>query len=1355
MKVMRRIVSLGLAVLIGAGLMNIPLTGGIASAKSAEGNIELSRQAATQGMVLLENKKASLPLKAGETVAIFGEGQINFVKGGGGSGDVYSEYVRNFLEGMEIKESEGKVSVNKTVSDRYKSNKSYIPTAAEAIAAARESETAIVVISRHSGEGSDRSATEGDYYLNSSERNLLDRICAAGFSDITVVLNIGGVIDTSWISEYPLINSVLIAWQPGMEGGLAVADVLTGEVNPSGKLSDTFAKDFNDYPTSASMSEDPYYVNYTEDIYVGYRWFETFDPNYEKVNYEFGYGLSYTYFRVNNVNVTENDGKIVVNATVRNTGEYAGREVLQVYFSAPQGRLGKPAKELAAFAKTKLLQPGENETLTMEYDINDMSSYDDTGKVQKSAYVMEAGDYNIYVGNSIRNAGSNGVRYTYTVESTLVTEQLTEQMKPIMLEERLLADGTYEKLETYETIDGIGAKVSPDGITKIEGEDFYYKHCHAKVYFKEDFTVCGLETLTSDQDARWASYFLDIEEGGNYALELAIGNGGSSLRNSIAVYIDDVLQSGIDIGFPNTGGKWNIKEIGSVTVNLPQGKHILKIVFLNEDNFTGVLDYLTLTPGEGSGGTTAGTHKIAASGANKIEAEEFSDSESRAGTETIDVGANQGGTCLNSFDRIGVWVDYNLDVASAGVYDLTLHASNGYGADRNDSLRVLVGGVDQNVVVNLPETAADKNQWHNYIDTEPVAVTLPAGKVTLRLESKGFGNVDSFTLTKQEEVLQAAEVKTASAAVAAASATNKILLSDVKENPELMDAFLDQLTDDEIIYLLEGHGASIPQGTGCIGNMPNHGIPAAETADGPAGLRLDESCTAWPIATSQACTWDIELVEKIGAAVAVEAKENGVDVWLAPGMNIHRNPLCGRNFEYYSEDPLISGKMAAAMTNGVQSGDVGVTIKHFAANNRETQRGYSDSRISERALREIYLKGFEICVKESSPWSLMSSYNHINSIQTAESYDLLTTILRDEWGFDGLVMTDWWNDATAYHQIVAGNDISMGTGEPAQLLGALRMNMITREDLEICVARTLELIMRSGAMTRAVLDPKSTVIPVDAAARIKSTDFAWKHPSVGMEKCEDTDGGYNTTNTFEGRWLEYYVDVEQAGVYRMRARVACNGDRVKLGIQADGTLQTTLDEPLGTGGWQNWDTTQDVFITLPAGRTMIHLDFQSGNVNLNWIEFERYTGGATVSLTAKKEIVEPGSSAQFSAEVSSGTANFNWSVTGASSSGTRISADGLLTVAEDETAETLTVYATSPTDSKVASAIKIKVGIEIHILPGDIDGNDTVNVSDVVLLRQIIMNGEHTDDQLTAGDLDENGTLNVSDVVALRQLIMG
>lgn len=737
-------------------------------------NMKLSREVAHEGMILLKNDNDVLPLSSDNTVALFGIGQLDYVKGGGGSGEVTVAYTRNILEGMQIEESEGNVKLYQPLVELYEEqfydNQSVEePEISDEVMAdaAENADTAVVVVRRYSRESADRTPEQGDYYLSADEAELLSRV-RENFDRVVVVLNNSGMMDVTWDDQ---TDSLMMAYQPGSEGGTAISEVLTGQAYPSGKLTDTLATSYEAYPASSNFGEaDGDVVNYEEDIFVGYRYFETIPDALDDVKYCFGYGLGYTEFELEAESAEVVDDEIVVKAEVTNVGDSAGKEVAQVYFSAPRTELTKPAVELAAFVKTEELEPGESQTVELSFPISDMSSYDDTGVTgAKSAYVLEAGDYQIMLGNSVDETQENTI-FTYSVEELTVTEQLTQQLQPVdtenALTRRLTESGEYEE-------------ISYDGI----------------------------------------------------------------------------------------------------------------------------------------------------------------------------------------------------DTASA------------------------------------PEV-------------EETEETLP------------------------EE---------------------KIMFEDLKEDPERMDEFLSQLSDEQLIYLSygRGNGQNVIAGgnTSTMGSLEEYGIPAVQTADGPAGIRLTGIYrTSFPCETLQASTWNEALIEQVGQAVGEEAKESGVMVWLAPALNIHRDPLCGRNFEYYSEDPLIAGKFAAAITRGAQSQGVGITLKHFAANNKEGNRKESDSRVSERAMREIYLKGFEIAVKEADPWGVMSSYNKINGAYASQRYDLLTEILRNEWGFDGLTVSDWNNTHSLTEEIKAGNDVKMpDDGSCAeQTLADVEAGVLTRTELKRNVSHLLELILKTN-----------------------------------------------------------------------------------------------------------------------------------------------------------------------------------------------------------------------------------------------------------------------------------------------------
>ena len=763
----------------------------------------ISKNAAKEGMVLLKNEHHTLPLSRGTRVALFGKGTIDYVKGGGGSGDVTVPYVRNLYEGLAQVVDPATIFPDTIafyqahVQREYASGRMPGMTAEPALPdallkkACAFADTAIVSISRFSGENWDRRADfdpiaehknvdtapvrlsgeifeQGDFYLSAAERTMLDQV-AACFDRVVVVLNTGGMIETACLAENPAVDAVLLAWQGGMEGGTACAELLMGIGNPSGKLCDTFARDLADYPCALSFYDSDDYAEYCEDIYVGYRYFETIPGAKDKVVYPFGFGLSYTTFALSGHSVSVCGEEVTATVRVCNTGAVSGREVVQVYVQAPQGLLGKPARALCGYRKTRLLAPGEEELVVIRFPLSAFASYDDQGKVCVACFLLEKGEYTFHIGVSVRDTVA--VTGALVLSDDMIIEQLTSRLAPAQLTRRMLPDGTFESVPICD---------QPRPETNLE-------------FFEA----------------------------------------------SPAVRAQDPL------------------------------------------------------------------------------------------------------------DR------------------------------------------------NIPK---------------PIQlVQVAAGEATL-------------------------------------------------------DQFIAQMTDEDLAWLLGGQPNTGVADTFGIGNQPRYGIPNIMTADGPAGLRIREyvgvQTTAFPCATLLACTWDPDVTYRIGETGALEVKENNIGVWLTPGVCIHRNPLCGRNFEYFSEDPLLTGKQAAALVRGIQSQRIAATPKHFALNNKETNRRNSDSRASERAIREIYIRQFEIIVKESGPWAIMTSYNMINGQRASESADLLTHILRGEWGFDGMVTTDWWTYGNHESEVTAGNDLKMAAGNPARLLAALSAGTLTRAAMEAAARNILTLILR-------------------------------------------------------------------------------------------------------------------------------------------------------------------------------------------------------------------------------------------------------------------------------------------------------
>lgn len=754
-----------------------------------------ARAMAADGIVLLKNEDKTLPITGQTRVAVFGRSAVNyFTVGYGSGGDVVSPYRRNLMEGL----LEHGVKVDGILASQYETwcsrprnvpDEGYwahwpmsnpeMPLKAEDVAAAAlRCDMALVVIGRAAGESRENVLKPGSYYLTDREKAMLD-VVATYFHRVCLVMDCGNVIDMSWVRDYEnKLTAIVYAWQGGMESGTALADVLTGAVNPSGKLTDTIAVKYEDYPSSQSFGAMAFNA-YTEDIYVGYRYFETFAP--DRVLYPFGFGLSYTRFRLSS-QAAVSGNQVTVNTTVENVGDEAGREVVQVYVDLPCGTLGNPKRVLAGFKKTGLLQPGQQQVVDVSFDLASLASFDDTGCTgHKDAFVLEAGNYCVQAGTSIRDVKA---------------------------------------------------------------------------------VVC-------------------------------------------------IVKQGLEV----------VRQLHECNAVRPE----------------------------------------------------------------------------HGFCRM---------VNKGGALDMEMVPT----ANRN---------LKQDILAHLPQE-------------------LTPGQTEFTFE-------------------------------------------DVKARRCTPEEFVAQLSDRELDDITHGFGLmndpSGPAGNaGSLGGvteaLKKRGIPTVITTDGPSGIRIRRTCSLLPCGTCLASTFDPEGVEALYRLLGREMVLQGTQVLLGPGMNIHRNPLCGRNFEYYSEDPLLTGKIAAAMVRGIQSQGVSACPKHFACNNQETNRNKCDSRLSQRAQREIYLKGFEIAVKESDPWCLMTSYNLVNGVWSHYHYELVTDILHDEWGYRGLTITDWWmqpgaapefpaitNDAC---RIRAQVDVLMpGEIQERTLVASLAdPNGVTRAEAQRCAVNVIKFILK-------------------------------------------------------------------------------------------------------------------------------------------------------------------------------------------------------------------------------------------------------------------------------------------------------
>ena len=835
---------------------------------------EYSYLSAMDGSVLLENKNNVLPLKKGDRVSVFGRIQREYYKSGTGSGGLVNvKYVTNIVD--ELKKSSD-IEINEELLSVYEEWKKENPfdygcgwgqepwcqkemeLSEDLVQSARKfGDKAIIVIGRTAGEDKDNSATEGSYLLSPLEEEMIKKVSSV-FEKTIVVLNVGAIIDMKWVKKYN-ISAVLYVWQGGMCGGRACADLLLGNVSPSGKLADTIAYDISDYPSTANFGGKEYNL-YKEDIYVGYRYFETF--NKSAVLYPFGYGLSYTDFEITATCQAQN-GKIVINATVKNIGEYSGKEVVQAYFGAPNGKLGKSTKELIAYAKTKELKPGQEQELTLEFEIDKMRAYDDSGVTgNKSCYVLEAGQYIIYLGNSVSDATAV---YVHMENATRVVEKCNEALSPTKEFERL--------------------KAGQKGVAEYE----------------------SVPTRTYD-----------------------------------------------------------IKE--RINANLPK---------------------------------------------------------------------------------------------------------------------------------EIPYTG-----------------------------NKG------------------------------------IKLEDVRTGKNTIEEFVAQLSDTDLCCIVRGEGMNSPKvtpGTGsCFGGITDEligfGIPIVCTTDGPSGIRMDSGllATSMPNGTCLACSFNDELVEDLYALEGVEMTAYEIDVILGPGINIHRSPLNGRNFEYFSEDPYLAGKMACAISKGLAKAGVYCTIKHYMANSQEWYRHTNDSVLSERAAREIYARPFEIAVKEGNVKAIMTAYNAVNGFHAASNYDMTKTILRDEWKYDGFVMTDWWAHITNL-------DGATNTSDFASMVKAQNDVYMVMENAKTHVDN-LEESLKNGYLTRgelqvAAINLCNFVMYTHAYERFKANGFKYDISSLDTSdmtvmKEIEASIGEGEKHSFE-KSGKYIVEIEFVSPLNSLAQIA-------ISLSIDGRGESTF-----------------------------------------------------------------------------------------------------------------------------------------------------------------------------------------------------
>ena len=899
--------------------------------------LKTAAQVVSEGIVMLKNDNDALPLNPDDEIALFGRIQLHYSKSGTGSGGMVNvSKITGIPDGL----LENGVSVNEELLDVYRKWDSENPfdlgdgwgkepwsqtemPLDEALVAhvSESSHTAIVIIGRTAGEEQDNSLHEGSYLLTAAEKDMLAKV-RHHFPKMIVLLNVGNIIDMNELLSFDP-DSVLYVWQGGMTGGTGTADVLTGKISPCGKLTDTIAANVNDYP-SAPYFGDPYRNFYSEDIYVGYRYFETFAR--DKVLYPFGFGLSYTTFDIAITGAKQLSDKWDFTVKVTNTGNYSGKEVVQIYCKAPQGRLGKPSRVLCGYEKTDTLAPGKSQVMTISVSNAQIASYDDSGVTGHAhCFVLEEGTYRFYAGSDVRSA-----------------------------------------------------------------KEFY--HCPQN----------STEVISRHEQA--------------------------------------------------------------------------------------------LAP-------------------------------------------------VESFDRIH------------------------------------------------PE--------------------ISEGRYVIRMENVPLSHVDE---AKRRQDNLPKEIPF--------TGDKGIRLADVKNGTHTMDEFIAQLTDYDLSCMIRGEGMNSPKVTagtaaafgGVSDELTALGIPCGCCDDGPSGMRLDCGTKAFslPNGTMIACTFNRTLIRELFSLTGLEMIANKVDCLLGPGMNIHRHPLNGRNFEYLSEDPFLTGTIASAQLKGLHSAGVTGTIKHFCGNNQETDRHDTNAVISERALREIYLKGFEIAVKEGNADSIMTTYGPVNGVWTAANYDLTTQILRNDWGFTGFAMTDWWAKINRRGQAVdksdlaamamAQNDVYMvcscGAQNDDNILASLKDGSLQRSELQRCAANICRFLMNTHAMNR-LLGTECRINIINRPADESDVDES-------TVKFYELDGDLtidlSDICTDKGTNYSFGLDILTAGTYEMTLTASSTQSEV---AQIPVTL-FSLGTAYGTFTWNGTNglpVSHRIDIPLFSRYTNLRLFFAQGGLDMHSIRF--------------------------------------------------------------------------------------------------------------------------------------------------------